>query len=291
MYSQSSPTICAELRRRGSFVDARNNLGNSPLHELVTQCPNQTFCDTLFLKRIFQSLLINEEIDLDAINKDRKTALEILESNRIDEEEDSILAMSTSLVNTGANPTVRTSSYLAVHSKPKDQRSLFSEFLQRLLKKDKPLIKMHIKNNKTLINNWQDRFVGNAYVLFYLVENFDQEVVETFLTFGGDAWKRNQYDELALNVALENGFFRTVQVLLVSMKAADGSTFTKRLSHNDDLCKSILTNMQNKRKPINVNYNKCMEILLENGVIPDLNTVLDLTSDVAMFRLLSNKSM
>ncbi|KAF2357320.1 Ankyrin repeat, partial [Trinorchestia longiramus] len=181
--------------KRGAFLDARDRKGHTPLHLIALQGKDRTYLETLSLKQVLHALLGGNTADVDAINAEQKTPLDILEAN-ISDAKDSVLICSKILCEYGAHISTKLKFHLALHfKKPQNvkkrgKRSGFSELLHLIFLKDEPSIKRFLKKSgKNHIEDWENRYVGDQLTLYFFIDHCGHEMVQCFLTFGGNPSK------------------------------------------------------------------------------------------------------
>ncbi|KAA0192002.1 hypothetical protein HAZT_HAZT009958 [Hyalella azteca] len=91
-------------------------------------------------------------------------------------------------------------------------------------------------------------------------------MVECFLTFGGDPWKKDQFSNLPLSTAFSIGHFNTADILIHFMKDYRELEILDLRHQSDALFGSIILNMRRENKPIEMNFYKCIERLFRNDV-------------------------
>ena len=276
IYFSYAPQIIKVLLGCGAFVNQRNSQGDSPLHCLTKQCIDKTPLLTHSLLQGLEALLSDETIHVDANNNEQSSPLEAI-YGEISIQPDSVSEFCRKLIQNGS----RASNYyifkLQFHGtrkinenkdkKKKIKKDEFSELLHYIIAKEEPKIKSFFKiNARKHIDHWQEQFIGEKYLIFHLISEFSHEIVQCFLTFGGDPWKPYNDNKLALSAALQKGDFRMVDLLLEHMKNRDEQDTLDLKGRTASLFEDILRNL-NIDKQMGINFHSCLERLLQKDII------------------------
>lgn len=290
LYFSQTPSIVRELVSRGVFVNSRDTLGDSPLHSLAEQCRDKTSYATHILLQCFDALLSSPETDVDAINHLGETPLEQL-MNDVTERPDSVSETCKKLVMAGSSAPESFKFQLIHKGKQKTKsprkrrkREGFTELLHHIVAKDEPTIKNFFKKYSRMhMHVWESEFIGDTPFFFYLISNFDSEMVDCFLCFGGDSWKVDLEGNLPLNAALAKGDFRMVDLLITFMKMKDETDHLNLTEWSNRLFITTLQSLgKSAVKPIGINYHKCLKRLFQKDILiaEQSQNVRDLAIDI-----------
>lgn len=299
LYFSQSPFITKELVSRGSFVNSRDCLGESPLHSLVGQCQHKSPQQTHILFQCLDVLIANAETDIDAINNDGQTPLELIMGD-VSYGTDSISECCRLLVENGAIASTDLRFQLEFHGKTtvrspikRKKRDGFSALLHFIIGRNERLMKMYFKKHSCRhMREWEAHFIGNKLFLFYLISNFSSEIIDCFFSYGGNACQTDENGKIALCMALENGNFKMVDIFISRMKKQKGVQHLTLNETSYTLIESVLLNLHKDIKPIGINYYKCLKRLLQDDVnIKVTHDILDIAErvgDLEAIELLSD---
>ena len=269
-----SPYFVKKLKDAGAFVNSRDCEGNTPLHKLVQQCVETTKLGCYALQKSMDILLKDQETDIDAVNNEGKTPLDLIDE-QISDTPNNVSQTIQKLFENGARSFKISKVMLTFHGTRQVQapvsrkkRQDFSKILHFLISRNEPEIKSFFKNySKDNLQAWENNYIGNKLFLSYIVENYDKEVVECCLFYGCDPWKQDDKHLLPLEVALAKGDYQVSHVLIEYMKAKNGQQIINLRESTLSLYEAIFRNSDRKNKPIGVDYHKCLKRLLKPDVI------------------------
>lgn len=218
--------------------DARDNDGNSPLHLLAKRHSKKS--DSW--SNIADALLSMQHIDVNALNKEGKKPT--------DESFPSGRKLAQKINNSHDFDDETSDFYHLVLTNKSDE---LSEFFEE-------------NAAETGISN---QYVGSENLTHHFAKLNDKHLLQKALELKCDPWRTNVNETLPLRFALEIGSASIVDTLITSMKEVKSQEYID-ISENSFEYLNILLTADEESKG---NHNECLERLLRDDVVLDVNSV------------------
>lgn len=267
----------------GAFLGTRDDMGNSPLHDLSNLCRNVKLnhIDTL-LGKVTAILSHGKVVDLSIKNAAGFTVNEKLQSLNISSE-----SKKKNLNMFARNYFLKYQEDNISKGLQKDSiRTRVTNYItERKYNKLITLVQEEFSSENNLEDMIQNWYIGSKPLLYYIVKYLDINSVNQVLINGFDPWVLCRNDgKLSLHVALDRGHHAVVEALLKCMKDT-GVNMDRIRSYS--LLQTVICNSTNGSKhDSGVNHFKCLKLLLSSDYLSvdvnqrrsflDNNTPLDL---------------
>ena len=260
------------LLENGAFPNQRDSDGQTTLHLLAIKSIDQSPWMNQISLEAADQLLQNKTTDIDAINKLALTPLNLIQKY-VSDRDDSVSQFSKLLIRNGANcPNTikyrinqRGGDKTKKYSKRQD-RDMLSKLLQLLMKKDETRIKNFFKFNTKTIKQFRKIYIGSQYLIFYLIREFNHELVKMFLCCGGDPWIFQGDNDLPVNAALRKKDHKMMDCIIESMKKY---TVSETIHLDSIKMADIYQGKAARINTVELNQHTCLTRLLQRDVILD----------------------
>lgn len=303
--TQGNLNALVTLVEYGANINARDNHGNSPLHEIVNELERSLDRESQDVKNVTEKehqntvlgclskLIEYNECDLEAHNKSDMTplfsAVNKLPMKNASQKAQCLVQTCIKLITGGAlldsvdgrGKTVREILQekelvsVIVSNKPqqRSERPFLSKFLDlvvlnKLNTEFSNFLKGRSRTEKVKAANL---LLGNRTILFHAVDRNDFEFVNVMLDNGANPWQEEENGKLCLHRAFSRGNLSIMDTLIENMKLMRNATSINLSKYSFDLLKIFFTDSKNSVSVAYSEYVKCFTRLLNDDVELDLN--------------------
>ena len=268
--TQNTSSVYAQFTRMllnaGAYVNVRDKLGKTPAHYLIDKCSTTVVVGDLDgYFQMLETITNDKYYDSTAKTFSNYSLTELLEEK---------FAEHTTGINNMRNFVQK---YIEGEHNPEEKtesdilRILLSEYMISFnYEKATEKILTGIKTESEVDFNW---YIGSVPFITYVTTYLDSRCVERILELGANPWILDSSDgKLALHAALEQGFFKTVEILLHYMHCS-------RLQFGCDLRTKSFTLLQKVICNNNINGEWNEDVSFQNCLRLLLNSPLNLDVD------------
>ena len=125
----------------------------------------------------------------------------------------------------------------------------------------------------SIIDTEMKQFVGSKTLLYHVSSNLDHDAVQVLLSRCHDPWVTNADDgKLPIHAALSRGHYKTVKLLIQSMKQKTHNGILDFRKISFSLFQKLFCNFQNAASDdSNINYMECLESILTDDILINIH--------------------
>lgn len=293
--SSISVQIVILLLRHGAYINSRDELGNSPLHDIAEGCAGLDWKLSDQFLALSKRILQHKDVDRNARNSCSYSVLEKLpkaaaphEMSHRNRTLSKMVEEFESLIGAQTTHTTEPRALLTEHVV-----SAKYDNLEKLINKE---IDGKQSEEKIIFRKWENWYIGSKPLLHIIVRNLSPICVQKSLEGGLNPWlPGTKYGRLALHEALVRGNVGILETLLNFMKNTKKSKGHDIRRHSFSLLKTVLCNAgTHSTDAISpADHNRCLKLILDNMTLSlDFNqtkSVLDPTTPLDLAIRTRNK--